>query len=78
MIGTDDRLKESGDRFVPLDLQGHDIEGIYFYISAPRTGTNAGSEHVDMLLLNGSSETYPEGKNYYLRVGKQYLAKLVD
>jgi hypothetical protein len=55
-------MKESGDRFVQLDLQGLDIEGAYLYISAPRTGTSADSPYIDMLLLNGSSEAYPRGK----------------
>ena len=63
-------MKESGDRFVRLDLQGRDVEGVYLYISVPRTGTNADSPYVDMLLLNGSSDAYPSGKNFYLRVDK--------
>ena len=71
-------MKESGDRFVRLDLQGRDVEGVYLYISVPRTGTNADSPYVDMLLLNGSSDAYPSGKNFYLRVDKQYLANLAD
>ena len=71
-------MKESGDRFVSLDLQSKDVEGIYLYVSAPRTGTSPDSAYIDMLLLNGSSETYPNGRNHYLRVSKQYLADLVD
>ena len=76
-------MKESADRFVRLDPQGRDVEGVYLYISAPRTGTNADSPYVDMLLLNGHpmngpSDAYRSGKNFYRRVNKQYLADLAD
>ena len=71
-------MKESADRFVRLDLQGRDVEGVYLYISTPRTGTNADSPYVDMLLLNGPSDAYRSGKNFYRRVDKQYLADLAD
>ena len=52
------------------------IEGIYPYLAAPRSGTKASESYIDLLLLCGSSESYPNAKNYYVRIAKSELAKL--
>ena len=69
----------SGNRenVVKLDLESlagkNQIEGIYPYVASPRTGSNAASEFVDVLLLNGSSSAHPNGSNYYLKIAKDYF-----
>ncbi len=67
----------TAETMVKLDLESlvgkRQIEGIYLYVASPRTGTRAESEFVDILLLNGSSDAYPNGSNYYLKIGKNYI-----
>ena len=66
----------NAESMVKLDLEslaGKSLEGIYTYVASPRTGTSAASEFVDILLLNGSSDAYPNGSNYYLKIGKDYI-----
>ena len=61
---------------IKLDLEslaGKSLEGIYPYVASPKTGTGAASEFVDILLLNGSSDAYPSGSNYYLKISKDYI-----
>ncbi len=61
---------------IKLDLEslaGKSLEGIYPYVASPKTGTGAASEFVDILLLNGSSNAYPSGSNYYLKISKDYI-----
>jgi len=70
-------MNGNGENVVKLDLESlvgkRQVEGIYPYVASPRTGTSAASEFVDILLLNGSSDAYPNGSNYYLKIGKDYI-----
>ncbi|PKP41745.1 MAG: hypothetical protein CVT93_07090 [Bacteroidetes bacterium HGW-Bacteroidetes-10] len=52
------------------------VEGIYLYLAAPRGGTSASESYIDMLILCGSSNSYPNAKNYYVRISKSELSKL--
>jgi len=52
------------------------IEGIYPYLAAPRSGTKPSESYIDLLLLCGSSDSYPNAKNYYVRIAKSELAKI--
>ena len=66
----------NAENIIKLDLEPlteEGVEGIYLYVASPRTGTSANSEFVDILLLNGSSDAYPNGPNYYLKIGKDYI-----
>ncbi len=64
----------NAEKIVKLDLESlvgkRQVEGIYLYVASPRTGTSAASKFVDILLLNGSSDAYPNGSNYYLKIAK--------
>ena len=69
-------MNGNAESVVKLDLEslaGKSLEGIYTYVASPRTGTSSASEFVDILLLNGSSDAYPNGSNYYLKIGKGYI-----
>ncbi len=52
------------------------MKGIYPYLAAPRGGTSISSEFIDILLLCGDNTSYPNAKNYYLRIPKSELSKL--
>ena len=70
-------MNSNAENLVKLDLESpigeRQVEGIYPYVASPRTGTSAESEFVDILLLNGSSDAYPNGSNYYLKISKDYI-----
>jgi len=70
-------MDSSAKKMVKLDLESlvgkRQAEGIYPYVTSPRTGTNETSKFVDILLLNGSSDAYPNGSNYYLKISKNYI-----
>jgi hypothetical protein len=70
-------MDSSAKKMVKLDLDSlvgkRQVEGIYPYVTSPRTGTNETSNFVDILLLNGSSDAYPDGSNYYLKISKNYI-----
>jgi hypothetical protein len=53
-----------------------DIQGIYLYVAGPQSGTSSSSPYLDILLLNGSSSSYPDASNYYIRINKSELSKL--
>lgn len=61
-------------KFTQLEIPK--IKGIYLYVTAPRGGTRSSENYIDLLLLNGSSNDYPNAKNYYLRIEKSEFAKL--
>jgi hypothetical protein len=63
--------KGSAGKFIRL--KGPDIDGIYLYLAAPRGGTDPSEPWVDLLLLNGNGDNYPNGKNYYVRISKEAL-----
>jgi hypothetical protein len=70
-------MNSSTKKMVNLDLESlagkRQVEGMYPYIASPRTGTGAASKFVDILLLNGSSDAYPNGSNYYLKIAKDSI-----
>ena len=72
-------MNGSTKKIVKLDLESlagkRQVKGIYPYIASPRTGTSAASKFVDILLLNGSSDAYPNGVNYYLKIGKDFIVR---
>jgi len=57
-------------------LNTPNVDGIYLYLAAPRGGTSASESYIDMLILCGSSSSYPNAKNYYVRILKSELSKL--
>lgn len=52
------------------------VNGLYIYLSSPRGGTNTSVDYIDLLMLNGNSNDYPNAKSYYVRIAKAELAKL--
>jgi hypothetical protein len=70
-------MNSNTKKMVKLDLESlagkRQVEGMYPYVASPRTGTSAASKFVDILLLNGSSDAYPNGSNYYLKIAKDYI-----
>ena len=71
-------MDDSEKKLVNIDLKslsGNFIEGIYLYVNSSRTGTSKASPFVDILLLNGSSNAYPNGVNYYLKIGKDFIVR---
>ena len=67
-------MNSNTKKMVKLDLESlagkRQVEGMYPYIASPKTGTSAASKFVDILLLNGSRDAYPNGSNYYLKIAK--------
>jgi hypothetical protein len=67
-------MSGNGENVVKLDLESptgeRQVVGMYPYVASPRTGTSAASEFIDILFLNGSSDAYPNGSNYYLKIAK--------
>ena len=64
------------ESMVKLDLEslaGKRLQVVILNVASPKTGTSAASEFVDILLLNGSSDAYPSGPNYYLKISKNYI-----
>ncbi len=57
-------------------LNGPKLKGIYPYLAAPRGGTSSSVEFIDLLLHSGDSQSYPNAKNYYVRIAKSELSKL--
>ena len=49
------------------------IEGIYPYIASSKNGSSEKSQFLDMLILNGSSKSYPDAPNYYLKISKSWV-----
>ena len=70
-------MNANGGNGVELDLEPpageRQVKGFYPYVASPRTGTSAASEFVDILLLNGSSDAFPNAPNYYLKIAKDYI-----
>ncbi len=52
------------------------VTGVYPYLAAPRSGTSLSSGYIDLLLLCGDNNAYPNAKNYYIRIDKSELAKM--
>jgi len=74
-------MNSNTKKMVKLDLEslvGRQVEGIYPYVASPRTGTSAASKFVDILLLNGSSDAYPNGSNYYLKIAKDSILQVLQ
>ncbi|MDP6402835.1 MAG: hypothetical protein QF467_04740 [SAR202 cluster bacterium] len=72
---------EGGETFVDLDLRGQlgeQVYGAYLYIASSRSGTRSDSPHVDVLVLNGAAESYPNGENYYIRISKEFIKDVLE
>jgi hypothetical protein len=50
--------------------------GNYMYLSNVSSGSSLNSEFIDILLLNGYAQDYPNAINYYVRINKCELAKI--
>jgi hypothetical protein len=69
-----------GSQWAELDVEdalGRRQESAYLYVTSPRTGAPADSPYVDVLLLNGNSDDYPDAPNSYLRIRKEHFANLL-
>ena len=70
-------MNTKGGNVVKLDLESpvgeFHVEGVRHYVASSRTGTNAASEFVDLLLLNGSGDASLNEPNYYLKIAKDYF-----
>ena len=53
------------------------VSGMYVYVSSPRGGTGSGAQYIDILLLCGNSSAYPGAGNYYVRIEKSELSKVL-
>ena len=74
-------MNSNTKKMVKLDLEslvGRQVEGMYPYVASPRTGTSAASEFIDILFLNGSSDAYPNGSNYYLKIAKDSILQVLQ
>ena len=61
----------------PIQLSlSNDITGIYPYITSPKSGTPTTSTYIDVLLLAGGSDSYPNATNIYLRISKTIFSGL--
>jgi hypothetical protein len=50
--------------------------GNYMYLSNSSGGSSINSNYIDILLLNGNAQDYPNGTNHYARINKCELEKL--
>jgi len=52
------------------------VDGMYIFVTSPRGGTSASESYIDILMLCGYNDSYPNAANYYLRIEKSELAKI--
>jgi hypothetical protein len=52
------------------------VSGNYMYLSNVSNGSSINSNYIDILLLNGNVQDYPNGTNHYVRINKCELEKL--
>ena len=52
------------------------VSGNYMYLSNSSGGSSINSNYIDILLLNGYAQDYPNGTNHYVRINKCELEKL--
>ena len=52
------------------------VSGNYMYLSNASGGSSINSNYIDILLLNGYAQDYPNGTNHYVRINKCELEKL--
>ena len=52
------------------------VSGNYMYLSNSSGGSSINSNYIDILLLNGNAQDYPNGTNHYVRINKCELEKL--
>lgn len=67
---------KKGDAGALVRLNGLGLAGAYLYVASPSRGTRTTENYVDLLLLNGNSSSYPNAKNYYIRIDKSEFLKL--
>ena len=66
--------KGANGKYIKLDVPS--VDGMYIYTSASRGGTSRNETYLDILMLCGNSTSYPNAKNYYVRILKSDLEKL--
>lgn len=69
-------IKKADSMLFALLTTSLDIKGVYPYLAAPKGGTDRSSSYIDILLLCGNSDYYPNASNYYIRIEKSELSKL--
>ena len=52
------------------------VTGMYIYVTSPRGGTSTSESYIDILMLSGYSNDYPNAKNYYVKIAKSELSKI--
>lgn len=68
------RALDGGERIklaVPASLTGG-----YPFVAAPRGGTGRSEPYVDLVIISGDSNAYPDGPAYYVRIPKDRLRAL--
>ena len=66
--------KGANGKYIKLDVPS--VNGMYIYTSASRGGTSRNEPYLDIQMLCGNSSSYPNAKNYYVRILKSDLEKL--
>ncbi|MBL4868839.1 MAG: hypothetical protein JKY67_20945 [Pseudomonadales bacterium] len=68
-------MKEGSTTLTQLEVPS-DALGIYPYYASPRSGTSTNESYLDILMLSGGSNAYPNAPNYYVRIAKSELSKV--
>ena len=68
-------MNAKNDKTFKLKNDNFKSRGIYPYIASSKNGTSDRSDFLDVLILNGSSKSYPDASNYYLKVSKSWVLK---
>tara|TARA_B100000700_G_C14274861_1_gene503235 strand:- start:93 stop:323 length:231 start_codon:yes stop_codon:yes gene_type:complete len=72
-------MSAKNNRTFQLINENFKSRGIYPYIAPSKNGTTDNSDFLDILILNGSSKSYPDAPNYYLKISKDFiLQELVE
>ncbi len=66
--------KGTSGNYVKLNVPK--VDGMYIYVTSPRGGTSSSESYIDILILCGYNDSYPNADNYYLRIEKSELAKI--
>ena len=66
-------MNSENSKTLELRASSLKIEGIYPYIASSKNGSSEKSQFLDMLILNGSSKSYPDAPNYYLKISKSWV-----
>ena len=66
-------MSAKNNRTFQLINENFKSRGIYPYIASSKNGTTDNSDFLDILILNGSSKSYPDAPNYYLKISKDFI-----